>query len=345
MEKIKTSSEKRTIYLDILRILATLTVVFYHQTGVAKNPDISWSESFSLACDGVTRFCVPIFVMISGALFLDNSKPLSVKKLYRKNILRIVTAFIFWSVVYALYNFQSVVLFIEGVIMGRYHMWFLFMITGLYIVTPLLRKITVSKNTTEYFLIIGAVFGIGVSTFNSTPLANIAPGVTNYVFNCIDLGALGGYVFFFVLGYYLYKFSLPKWANTVLIVSGFLGCVLSIVLTIVTKNQSDAPYYYSHFFLPVTLECIAVFLVGKIFISKINFSEKSEKIIFKLSKYSFGVYLVHDLVLTVIRPFVTDYLGGLPVVAILVATAVTTIISFAISVVINKIPVLNKYVV
>ena len=40
--------------------------------------------------------------MISGALFLRNSKKLDIKKLYSKNILRIVVVFLFWSLVYGI---------------------------------------------------------------------------------------------------------------------------------------------------------------------------------------------------------------------------------------------------
>ncbi len=339
------SLKSRTLYLDILRIAATLFVVFFHQTGVAENPNIPWSENFSIACQGITRWIVPIFVMISGALFLDNSKPLSIKKLYTKNIFRIVTAFLFWAVVYAVYHYSTPVFFIEGVIMGRYHMWFLFMILGLYIMTPLLRKITSDKKATEYFLIVSAVFGIGIATFNMTPLADIAPGVSGYVFDNLNLGILAGYSFFFVLGYYLNKFGFGKKTTISLIMLGVLGCVVSIVLKILCKNVENGPNYYNHFFLPITLECISVFLIGKCYLSKIKFSEIITKIILLLSKYSFGVYLVHDLILTMIRPWIISTFGQYPPVAILMATIVTFLISLAISAALNNIPFLKRYIV
>ncbi len=336
---------KRTLYLDILRIGATLAVIFFHQLGVAENPAIPWSEDFSLICSGITRWSVPIFVMISGSLFLDNSRELSMKKLYGKNILRIVTAFVFWAVVYAVYNYSTPIFFLEGVIMGRYHMWFLLMIVGLYMITPLLRKITADKKLTEYFLVLGVIFGIGVFTFNMSPLGNIAPGVSGYVFNEIGLNFFADYAFFFVLGYYLSKFDLGKKINIALIICGALGCICSIVITVLTKNNENAPFYYSHFFLPVTLECVGVFLVAKNYISKVNFSQKWKKIILAISKYSFGMYLVHDLIITMIHPWISKTLGDFPPVALLIATAITIIASLIVSVIFNHIPVLKKYVV
>ena len=43
-----------------------------------------------------------MFLMLSGALMLDPGKPFQIRTLYRKNILRILTAFLFWSALYAL---------------------------------------------------------------------------------------------------------------------------------------------------------------------------------------------------------------------------------------------------
>lgn len=51
--------------------------------------------------DSLVRFGVPVFVMISGALFLKPDKDIPVKKLYSKYIFRIVIAFVFWSFIYA----------------------------------------------------------------------------------------------------------------------------------------------------------------------------------------------------------------------------------------------------
>lgn len=54
--------------------------------------------------NAVFRFGVPIFVMISGALFLDNGYKLNLKRLYTRNILRLVILYIVWSCIYGLYD-------------------------------------------------------------------------------------------------------------------------------------------------------------------------------------------------------------------------------------------------
>ncbi len=84
--------------------------------------------------DSIVRWAVPSFVMISGALFLQRDIPF--KKFFSKYIFRIVTAFLFWSFVYAVANYaknKDIIKALGHFIMGHYHLWFLFMITGLYI--------------------------------------------------------------------------------------------------------------------------------------------------------------------------------------------------------------------
>lgn len=92
--------ENRIEYLDLLRIIAIFGVVVLHVA--AQN----WVKEFTNVFnwnvynvyDSLVRWTVPVFVMISGTLFL--SKEYSIKKIHSKKIFRIITALGFWSVVY-----------------------------------------------------------------------------------------------------------------------------------------------------------------------------------------------------------------------------------------------------
>ena len=96
------AEQNRTYYLDCLRVLATFSVMILHIS--AQNwystDVISFEWNVFNFYDSIVRWTVPVFVMISGALFLDREH--TVQQLYGKYIFRIVTAFIFWSVAYAL---------------------------------------------------------------------------------------------------------------------------------------------------------------------------------------------------------------------------------------------------
>jgi len=124
--------------------------------------------------ESLTRFTVPVFVMISGSLFLNNSMNITVKNLYKKNILRLVTAYIGWSFIYAVClhigSWNGIRSFVVDVINGYYHMWFVPMMIGLYILVPVLRMITADKKVMQYFIVISVFFCFFVPVMLKLPI-------------------------------------------------------------------------------------------------------------------------------------------------------------------------------
>ena len=124
---------QRIEYLDYLRVIATAAVVLLH-ISIQGWGDVDVQSGQWMVYNvwnGLVRWCVPVFVMISGALFLNPKKKVSVYRLWTRNIPRILTAFLFWSVIYALYHLATRSgwtghTFAMAVLTGNYHMWFLF---------------------------------------------------------------------------------------------------------------------------------------------------------------------------------------------------------------------------
>ena len=149
---------QRIIYFDVLRIVAVFAVVVLHVCSrrfIVAFPSTEW-EVLNVY-DSLTRWGVPVFVMISGALFLDEKKDFSIKRLYRKNVVHIICAFGCWSFVSQLTKIDShttVVSFVQGCIEGPFHLWFLKMLLGLYVVVPILRRVVQDRKTELYFLMI-----------------------------------------------------------------------------------------------------------------------------------------------------------------------------------------------
>ena len=143
MEKNEQKNIERIKYLDYLRVFATIAVIMLHVAaqnwGVTDVNKFEWN-TFNLF-DSLVRWCVPIFVMISGALFLNKDIP--IKNLFSKYILRLLVAFIVWSAFYALVSISSnnIISKIKDFISGEYHMWFILMIIGLYALTPIIKQI------------------------------------------------------------------------------------------------------------------------------------------------------------------------------------------------------------
>ena len=159
---VEHSVSKRVIYFDILRVVAIFAVVAVHISAQHwLDVDVSsraWF-AFNLYCT-TGKWSVPIFVMISGALFLGRDT--TIRTILKKNVLRMAGVFVFWSGCYALISliFRRSPLFdvFSQFITGHYHLWFLYMIVGLYLLIPLLRPIVQNETLTRYFLLLALVF-------------------------------------------------------------------------------------------------------------------------------------------------------------------------------------------
>lgn len=356
MAKIKS---ERLYYLDFLRIFSTFAVVLLHVA--AQN----WSKcelntlqwySFNFY-DSIVRWCVPIFIMISGALFLDNNKPVTYKGIFKKNIFRIVVSMLFWSLIYVLYSIIRFNLsFTEKsfykIIEGHYHMWYIFAIIGLYLIVPILRKITEDKRITKQFITLGVIF-----TF-------VIPRITNFI-KLVDIKSLEqlntsltnmvkdmhfhltlGYVVYFVLGYYLMKYDVSKKVRSLFYVLGLLSVITIIISTNWYSNRIDKPatWFYEYLSICTLITSVSIFLFAKYVLSKIKLKKKTTSVILALSKYSFGVYLCHPLFISILKDyFELTTVSFNPVLSVPVLTLLIFLLSLFVSFIFNKIPFINKY--
>ena len=146
----------RNLSLDVLRIVATMAVIMLHvSSGGLDLQPLSAEWHVSNVYRAMVCWCVPVFVMISGSLFLSPERSVNIRRLYGHNVLRIAIAYFVWAIAYipiqAAGGMSSSGL-LAMLVIGPYHLWFLKMIIGLYIVVPILRHITADRRTEEYFL-------------------------------------------------------------------------------------------------------------------------------------------------------------------------------------------------
>ena len=95
---------KRVIYFDILKAIAIIFVILIHVVSEHWDTlDVNSGSFVSLSLlDSVSRFCVPLYFMISGAIFLNEEKKITIKDILKKYIPRILLIFIFWNMAYTL---------------------------------------------------------------------------------------------------------------------------------------------------------------------------------------------------------------------------------------------------
>lgn len=350
--------KKRLIYPDILRIVSIFAVIVLHAVGELWGliPMRSKSWVALVLIDSLFRFAVPVFVMVSGIFMLSPEKNRGIKDLYSKNILRIITSFVFWSLIYLVYHqvsdyfddkasykfeFKEI---LNNFLAGDYHLWFMYMIVGLYVATPIIRKLVDKKSTMHYFLIIWFVFCLVIN------FIKLIPSVGNYAFTALSLFKISvavEYSGYYVLGYYLHNYEIKKPTRISIYILAILGTIGMALVTIYTSFESDQNVTkYLGYLLPMTaIQSIAVFFfIQKVF-KHLNPSKKMQKTIYTLSKISFGVYLSHLIIIKVIKEIFISHFSMPTYILFGLLIVLTLIISPLLSYLLNKIPGLKKYIV
>lgn len=334
--------KQRVIYLDILRILACLAVIFIHVGGqhwmALDIHSVEWNVYN--AYRAVSRWAVPVFIMISGSIFMVPEIKLDVKKLYTKNLFRIICAFLFWSLIYAIYKFNgSLEGFPANVIRGEGHMWFMFLIAFLYIILPVFRKILYEWKVEKVFLPLALILGFVIPGI-LIPMTN-----GKIVILLKVMQKAFGWTGYFYLGYYLKKVDIKKNRRVVLYVLGILGVLSSYCnFKAYTLKQGYAVGdIYDNISITILSESVAIFVL----IKSINwkFGDNKMRLITKISQYTFGIYLVHMLILYCIDDILEFNYGIWSMIILPVVVLFVFFISMGISFVLHKIPFLNKYVV
>lgn len=360
-EREQTLDSSRKTYIDHLRILSTLAIVMLHVAATNwYTTDVSSSAWSALNFyDSIVRWGVPVFLMISGALFLEKDE-IPVKKIYGKYVLRMVIAFFFWSFVYYLFSGTSAVTQLRGlasvkswlqIINGHYHMWFIPMIAGIYMCLPILKQIVQSKKITGYFLAISFVswvllphFATLVHDFVYGGTGEILTGLYN-LFLSTGLKMVMNYTFYFVLGYAVSQYKFGKTIRQIIYLLGVCGFAFTIMVSRYVSVRGNYPSsnYYDITGVNVFLESLAVFELYK----NLSFSNaKINALASKISKCCFGAYCVHLLIVEGLKKNGVDALSVCsPVISVPVLSLVIFLISLVISGILNCIPKINKYIV
>lgn len=356
---MSTEKTDRKTYIDLLRILACFSVIMLHSSSQYWY-ELSVTDFRWMICntyDALFRFGVPVFVMISGALFLDREGEVDLKRLYRKNILRLVTAYWFWSFLYGLWDcrqwfgaegtvWQD---YVTEFLLGRYHLWFIPMLAGIYVILPVLKTWTdhASRKQVEYFLALFFVLQIGVATLRIPGLSNMGELVLQF----INVQLVCSYVGYFVLGYYLQKYPPDKVWKRKLYGLGCAGAVCAVLASMaisIWKGWTNAAAFDS-FSLFTCLVAVALFVFFQEKVSGRKWGDKAGRWIRELSANTFGVYLLHILILEILQSVGVDSMflfgkeisgvWGIPCLAVFCFAAGNVVIAL-----LRRIPLVGKYV-
>lgn len=354
-------SLQRQYHLDYLRVFASVAIILLHVT--AQNMQyvelVGTEWNIYNICNSASRWGVPVFVMMSGALFLP--REISTKTLYKKYISRMAVAYVVWSAFYAIVDPIGNLIFIEGYqlnfveifgsfVSGAVHLWFLPMIIGLYMCIPLIKQLTKNDDIIKYFLILSFIFCFLKTQIESITTNLLSGNIqiifenVNTVFRNFNMNFIIGFVAYFILGFYLNKTEITKKSRTIIYILGVAGLVLTIILNFYSSisigKSSEA--FYNASSVNVLLMSVAVFVWFKY---NAKGSEKINKIVINLSKYSFGAFLVHIFILQCLKSIGIQSTTFHPILSVPTITIFTTVVSYLISFILNRIPIIKKHIV
>lgn len=306
----------RIHWLDSARFIAILMVVLTHCHEQVKVGSVFVSSLLY----SIDRLGVPIFLMISGGLILPGLDKKNPVDFYRKRIPQFL-ALIF---IYTVITNVSGMVFVEGKevvgsvlyslqnLNGIYpsktgyagHMWYMYTIIGLYLVAPFLARMLSACSTGTILLFIAICI-----------LLNYTPYVFSEFFKSADAGLIkrmgadftGGYLIYMVIGYLIIN-RMPNHMKS-------LGVVMPSIMVIITgcaflgyedvlRGTVLSSYHWYSASIFILVMSVSAMLLIKAFMNG-----ECNAVVASISRYSFGIYLVHYAVLYALKPLVIESVG------------------------------------
>ncbi len=350
MERI--SVKQREQSYDYLRCLSCIAIVLLHVSGSYWSIVNRESSEFTIMTvyNALTRFAVPTFMMLSGAFLLEEEKEMSIGKCL-KRFAKLVFNFYVWS---AFYAFQGLLFkFVTGknitqelwtdswerFFWGHYHMWFVFLILGFYLLLPIIRKFVENKAIIEYFLVLWGLTRYFIPSFVSIGKLSLV----NVWINKLEMNMFIGYLGYFILGYYIRKYGFRKQTRIIIYIAGAISVLYSVFQTI-TQSRIQEMYvesYFSPSSWNVVLYSMAVFT----FFANLKREDKSYTFVGKVSRGSFIVYMVHPFFIEKFNMIGVTTISFNCLLSIPILTVIIFICSFLVATIIKSIPRINKLLI
>lgn len=342
--------------VDLIRTVAIILVIILH---AATEPNLTvdimsqqgvvdwWASNIY---NSIARPCVPLFIMLAGALLLQPSKvdePLKV--FFKKRFNRIGLPFLFWGVAYfawrAFVNGETLTTssIIESVLTGPYtHFWFLYLIVGLYLITPVLRMIATysSWRILTYFVLVW---------FVGTAVVPLLILFGNYSLNG-DVFMMTGWLGYFILGAYLVKVRLRPSILSLILFLSYVFTIFGTYIVIATIGERLSQFFYDSFSANVIMASASLFLLLCVVPPRKieNRFPHANRLVQQISQNTLPIYLFHVMVLEALQKGYFGFKISLttmnPVLEIPLITAVILLICLGVIIPLKKIPYLKKVI-
>ncbi|MDE6243307.1 MAG: acyltransferase [Muribaculaceae bacterium] len=292
--RVPSLKKPRLYYIDNLRVLACFLVLLTHSTMTATNPDKEGFWMFLLSFIGSPSS--ELFLALSGTVLLPVKT--GFRPFYKRRFIKLLPPLVIWSILGVLLYTQT-----QGLpwneawntiariplqpAVGVY--WFVYAMIGLYFlapfISPCLQKAT--KRQIEVYLGLWTINMIMPWVLHFFP--NFTSAFTlngNYYWS---LCYFGGFLGYWLLGYYLKKYPIKiglnwKWLT---VLAG--SCAYPLLIYKVKTGGGDVEILLDN------LQIGSAFLVALLYtvMQNIKLSEKLQRLVTAVAKYSFCIYLTH----------------------------------------------------
>ena len=349
MEYQLTVNEEKAAYrilpwVDFMRFVGAFLVVLAHIDVWGGGPDWAQKIYYTLSRNGV-----PLFFLMSGYLLLSRQE--DTWTFFTKRAAKILIPFLFWSIFYDAVvsnsfaetgvTLDAILKMFIRILRGprAAHLWFFYSLIGLYFFTPILRHFVAKAKNSDILYYIGLWFVI-------MPIMFILEEFTP-IRNGFELYYAAGYVGYFLLGYYLGRLeTTPRllWMGLGLFLAGFAFTFAVFYLDLPPQNN-ELPFR-SYPSLNIILMSIGAFILLKAAGERIpSWLARLSNLV---SPSSFGIYLVHSVILTLMAAG-WESLGfktaaGHSLLVIPLVAVITFLLSWGITAIMRKTPILRTIV-
>jgi len=332
--------KEKSASLSLIRAISCFGVVLLHCAYAASAGYAESSAAYiaAMAVRNCVMCSVPLFVMVSGALLLQPEREMSLSKIFKKYVLRMLLTLLLFSLLFYLFDcalgvakkpFDALIELYSGA--GWSHLWYLYLMVGIYLLLPFYRMIAKNSGRRELIYLLSVYFVF-------LCLIPLIDGVTDTKAG-FYICTYTVYPLYFFLGYALREklVKINAWLSLLLVALGSALIVISSRYAYGYNVPNLKGLLSSYAFLPVLMQSVGLFSL----ISRISAGEG--KLLRFIDSNSFGVYLIHMAFLKYMflaLGFDPMAKSGLPL--LLLASLAVYLLSLICTWLLRKLPLIKK---
>lgn len=351
------STGDRLIWVDFIRIVGAFLVVGIHCADVysESTPELVGNVNWLISgfYDNFLRCAVPFFVMISGYLLLRKTRPL--EDSIASRVMRILVVLVAWSVIYLLVRKIYIGKTVDGdpitvytmlqcILSGRasIHLWFLYMICSLYLVAPILQSYlhSATERNLRYFMWLWWFAALVWPTLSL--IVTSCFGIERINFDFYIVTEFLGY---FVAGYY-YGGKSIRGRTCACFALSLIAMSAAITLAVYFTGYRGFDRLELYSLMQPAFVVLFFMVLKHVGGGSRLASPRIVPLLQRVAALTFGIYLVHILVLRVLSDGLLGFSLAVPSLTPLLSIPLVSLIIFVLSAGIvflgQKIPVVRR---